>query len=100
MQGDKEAMYRTSGGPSWDFMDNQKAIRDTMIKVTQLEQMHQIQTAENARLEQQFALLEKQKKVALLAEAEEKRHKEMERMKMKAEAELYRRTLEEQAKLN
>jgi hypothetical protein len=38
--------------------------------------------------------------VALLAEAEEKRHKEMERMKMKAEAELYRRTLEEQAKLN
>jgi len=22
MQGDKEAMYRTSGGPSWDFMDS------------------------------------------------------------------------------
>jgi len=35
-----------------------------------------------------------------LAEAEEKRHKEMEKLKMKSEAELYRRTLEEQAKLN
>jgi hypothetical protein len=38
--------------------------------------------------------------VALKAEAEEKRHKEMERLKVKAETELYRRTLEEQAKLN